>query len=76
MNWRIERLYYGQDAFDNIDDKYKEELTDEMVTSLRTAFHHTNVPLFMAELHECILLHLAVKQDTNAEDYADNVEYP
>ena len=46
-----------------------------MVTSLRTALHHTNVPLLMAELHECILLHLTVKQDTNAEDYADNVDY-
>ena len=65
-----------KDPFDNIDDRYKEELTPEMSDALQTAFHHTNMSLLMAELHECILLHISIKQDVRDEHYADNTVYP
>ena len=68
---------FPQDPFDNVDVKYKEELTADMRASLHSALQHTNVALFMAELHECILLHITVKRDADAEDDdTDNAKYP
>ncbi|KAI0227840.1 hypothetical protein LSAT2_021675 [Lamellibrachia satsuma] len=74
---RAKRLTrHGQDAFDNIDEKYRETVPEEQLQQLDAMLRHINVDPLLSGLYECSLLHITVKQDTNAEDYADNQDQP
>ena len=65
-----------QDAFDNIDEKYRETVPEEQLQQLDAMLRHINVDPLLSAMYECSLLHITVKQDTNAEDYADNQDQP
>ena len=65
-----------QDAFDNIDEKYRETVPEEQLQQLDAMLRHINVDPLLSGLYECSLLHITVKQDTHAEDYADNQDQP
>ncbi len=67
-----------QDVFDLVDTKFLEGLVideDEVIIDLeddlQEALQRTNVDVFLAELYECILLQITVKQNPNDEDYVD-----
>ncbi|KAK2177038.1 hypothetical protein NP493_621g02052 [Ridgeia piscesae] len=74
---RAKRLArYGQDAFDNIDEKYRVPLSTDQQQQLDAMLRHIRVESLMAALYECSLLHITVRQDPNAEDYNDNQDQP
>ena len=65
-----------QDAFDNIDEKYRVPLSTDQQQQLDAMLRHIRVESLMAALYECSLLHITVRQDPNAEDYNDNQDQP
>jgi len=67
---------YGQDAFDAVEEKYREKMSSDLVDKVRIGLQHVNIDSFLPALHECILFKMTVKQDPNHEDYIDNVDQP
>ena len=70
---------HTQDAFDNVPDSYKEELTADMKTGLHAALYHTTVSTFMTELYDCIVLNITApppKQEEGEKDDTKNHGYP
>ena len=65
-----------QDAFDNMDEKYREPVPEELLRELDAVLRHINVGPLLSALYECCLLHITVKQDSHAEDYTDNQDQP
>jgi len=65
-----------QDAFDNIDEKYRVPLSTDQQQQLDAMLRHIRVESLMAALYECSLLHITIRQDPNAEDYNDNQDQP
>lgn len=54
--------------------RYKEPLTDEQKQGLEAVLKHMNLPVFLTELYECIVMQLTVRQNPNDEDYVDNTK--
>lgn len=69
-------IFHFQNAFSNIPEKYHKPIHEDVRCKLHTALSHMPVDVFLAELFECILLHISVPQDTNAADFVDNVTHP
>jgi len=65
-----------QEPFDGVQEKYRDGIPDDLVKTLRVALQHVDLDVFLRSLYECILFRIAVKQDTNAEDYVDNADHP
>ncbi len=75
-----------QDAFDLVDPKFleglviKDEDDNEVIIhledDLQEALQRTNVDVFLAELYECILLQITVKQNPNDDVYVDYTHIP
>jgi len=59
-----------------VEEKYREQIPDDVVVKLRLGLQHINLDNFLPSLHECILFKMTAKQDTNHEDYIDNVDHP
>lgn len=65
-----------QDAFENIDEKYREPVPDDLKPKLKLGFQHIQMDSFLILLYECIIFNITVKQNENAEDYTDNSNFP
>jgi hypothetical protein len=63
-----------QDPFDGIDQKYCQELNDELQGAVKQSLLSINLDIFMSSLHECILLELTA-HDASDADYQDNAGY-
>jgi hypothetical protein len=66
---------FKQDPFESIDDKYQEELPDELKQSLDKLFqNHSNIDIFLSVLFECIHFQLTVSDDDAEETDNTRVE--
>lgn len=65
-----------KDAFENVDEKYREPVPDDLKDKLRLGFQHIQMDSFLILLYECIIFNITVKQNVNAEDYTDNSDFP
>jgi len=59
-----------------VEEKYREQVPDDLIGKVRLGLQHINTDNFLPSLHECILFKMTVKQDTSQEDYVDNAEHP
>ena len=64
-----------KDAFENVDEKYREPVPNDVKLRLRLGFQHMQMDSFLILLYECIIFNITVKQNVNAEDYTDNSDY-
>lgn len=63
-----------QDAFEDLDKVFLEELTEEQEELLKKYLKRlkaNKLDLFIEQLHDCLVLRIAVPQDRSAEDFMD-----